>query len=92
MKKTSILLFLSPGIALAEPGADGAHIPLLWVFALLLCGGVAWMLGKWIAKLAEVRNPRYRWSITVIFVVTFALLIAPFIVIFGAILVTGRTM
>ncbi|MGI9290480.1 MAG: hypothetical protein ACR2QG_04280, partial [Gammaproteobacteria bacterium] len=65
---------------------------LLWCIALALSAGAAWLIGKLIAKLTEIKDPRYRWGVTIILFIVFAIFLAPFFVVLGAILVTGRTM
>lgn len=85
-------LALLPGAAMAEPAVSGGYIPLLWVFALALSAGVAWLIAAGIARLAGIRDRRYRWTVAVVLFLTFAIFLAPFIVVFGSILVTGRTM
>jgi len=83
-------LLIVPGLAWAQAAVSRGQMHILWAFALALCAALAWTLAKWIAKLAEVGNNRYFWGVATAFFVTFAIFIAPFIVVFGSILVSGR--
>ena len=81
-----------PNLVLAEPAASTAHIPLLWVVAEILSAGLAWLIAIFIAKKADIKDRRYFWGVTVALFITFGIFIAPFFVVIGAMLITGRTM
>ena len=81
-----------PVLAYAEPGTSSAPIVLLWCIALVLSAVAAWFIAKLIARLAEIKSQRYRWGVTIILFIVFAIFVAPFFVVLGAIFVTGRTM
>lgn len=81
-----------PAWAFAEPGTSSPPIILLWAIALLISALAAWLIGKLISKLTDIKTPHYRWGVTFILFVVFAIFLAPFFVVLGAIFITGRTM
>lgn len=85
-------MLVVPRLAFAEPGVSGGYIPMLWTIALLLSAAAAWLIAKLIAKLSDIKDRRYRWGLTVVLFIVFAVFVAPFFVVIGAILITGRTM
>jgi hypothetical protein len=86
------LALLVPVLGLAEPGVSSVPITLLWTLALVLSAAAAWLVGKLIAKMTGIGDPRYRWGVTIILFLVFAIFLAPFFVVLGAIFITGRTM
>ena len=85
-------LLLVPYLAVAEPAASSAHIPLLWAVAEILSAGLAWLIAIFIARKAAIKDRRYFWGVTVALFITFGIFIAPFFVVIGSILISGRTM
>lgn len=86
------LAVVVPGLVYAEPGTSSAPIVLLWIIALVISAVAAWLIAKLIARITGIRDKRYRWGVNVALFLVFAVFLAPFFVVLGAILITGRTM
>ena len=88
----SFLLLLAPSISLAEPGVSQAHIPYLLAFASGISAVFAVVIIKATSGNKLLNTPLRRWGLGIILLVFFSAFLVPLIMIFGGILITGRTM
>lgn len=86
------LTLITPGIASAEPSVSSASMIFLWVVAIALSVAMAWLITRGIVKLNGIKDKNYRWGVTIILAIVFAIFLAPFFVVFGSIFLHGRTM
>jgi hypothetical protein len=87
-----VLVLLTPVFACAEPGVSTRHVPFLWGFAAVLATLVA-VLPFVVARgglFFQTAAKKWAWSIALF--VLFMVFAAPIIVVFGSIVITGRTM
>ena len=83
---------IAPAIALAEPGVSHAHVPYLWALATGLSAGLAFGIIKVIRSSKLLRTPLRRWGLGIVLFAASMMFLVPIILIFGGILITGRTM
>ena len=76
----------------AEPGASMSHIPYLWVLGVAVAFLLSWLVVYVLVRLGLQGTPLKRWIVRIILLVFFLVTVAPLIVAFGSILITGRTM
>jgi hypothetical protein len=89
---TAALLLLAPALVFAEPGVSTKHIPFLWGFAAVL-GILVALLPFALARgglFFQTKAMRWVWSIALFLL--YMVFGAPFIVVIGSIMITGRTM
>jgi len=93
-RKTVCAVYLSliPTLAGAEPGVSHAHVPFLWALATGVAAGIAFGIIKLTSKTKMMRTPLRRWIIGLLLFVGFMIFLIPFFLVFGGILITGRTM
>lgn len=87
-----IVASIIPAIAMAEPGVSHAHVPYLWALATGVAAGIAFGIVKVTSKTRLMRTPLRRWVIGVLLFAGFMIFLVPLILVFGGILITGRTM
>jgi hypothetical protein len=81
-----------PAIARAEPVASMAHLPFLWLVAGGASAALAWISVKLIGRSGRLQSRLAKWAVAIILFIVFLVLLPPFIVGLGSILITGRTM
>ena len=88
----AVICHLASVVAYAEPSVSSAHRPILW--AIVVAGAVvAAVIPPLIRKYAKVAIPSWGVAaISIILVLVWIVFAAPTILVFGSILMTGRTM
>jgi hypothetical protein len=84
-------LFL-PLIAKAEPSVSGAHLPVLWLASMAVSGVLTWLILRPLRGSRMLRTSVRQWLCAGLLFVVLMLLLSPFLIVFGSILITGRTM
>ena len=96
MKKTlcssCLIGLLAPVTALAEPGLSSGHVPFLLAIAGFISAGLAFGAVKGSGKANLLRTPLRRWGFGAVLFAVFMFFLVPVILVFGGILITGRTM
>lgn len=92
IKALMFLATLMPLSATAEPGVSHGHIPWLWGGNILLALLIGWLIWVVSGKRGFLQQPKNRWLAVIIIVALYLIFVAPLVVIFGSILITGRTM
>ena len=86
------LMTLEPATVLAEPGVSQAHVPYLLAFAIGISAVIAFVIIKATSGNKLLNTTLRRWGLGIILLVLFSVFLVPLIMIFGSILITGRTM
>ncbi len=76
----------------AEPGVSFSHIPYLWALGAVISLLLSWLVLSVLSFAGKLKSSKKKWLLGVLLFVLFLLSIGPLVVVFGSIIVTGRTM